>query len=392
MTQDLIYLDHAATTPVRPEVRAVMEPLLDDRLFGNPSSMHRAGQQARHALEEARRRIGTALGVEPGAVLFTSGGTEADNLAVLGGALAARAAGAPFRVAVGGTEHKAVLDPARHVRQLGGEVVILAVDSQGRVDSPAVEEAARRGAAVISVMWVNNETGTINDVGGLAERVASYGVAFHTDAVQAVGKIPVDPPETVALLSVSAHKIGGPKGVGALIARDRRLVAPLLHGGGQQGGLRPGTENIAGAVGLGVALELAVAEQQTFAREVRPLRDRLERGLKAATHDLTVHGADAERAPHVSNVSFAGARSDALLQQFDLAGIACSAGSACTTGSVKPSHVLSAMGVDSEVAVGALRFSLARRTTAAEIDRVVAIAPDAARKARELAARLEVAQ
>ncbi|MGD2135084.1 MAG: cysteine desulfurase family protein, partial [Gemmatimonadales bacterium] len=382
MTQDFTYLDYAATTPVRTEVRAAMQPLLDERLFGNPSSMHRAGREARQALEDARGRIAAALGVEPRTVVFTSGGTEADNLAVLGAALAARTAERPFRVAVAATEHKAVLDAARHVERLGGAATVLPVDPDGRVDPEALDAAARGGAAVVSVMWVNNETGTINDVPVLAERSAAHGVPFHSDAVQAVGKIPVRLPEAVSLLSLSGHKIGGPKGVGALVVRDARRIAPLLHGGGQQDGVRPGTENVAGAVGLGVAVEFAVAEQEAFARDVATLRDRLERNLRTAIPDVLFHGAGAARAPHVSSVSFPGVRSDVLLQQLDLAGIACSAGSACTTGSVKPSHVLHAMAVDPAVAIGALRVSLARRTTPAEIDRVVDVMPDAVRKAR----------
>jgi len=386
MPQDLIYLDNAATTPVRAEVREAMEPFLDDRVFGNPSSQHRPGQQARSALEEARRQIANALEVEPRAVVFTSGGTEADNLAVLGGALAAREADREFRVAIGSTEHKAVMDAAHAVQRLGGASTLLAVDGNGCAGPTAVDEATRAGAALVSVMWVNNEVGTVNDVPGLAERAREGGALFHTDAVQAVGKIPIRLPSDVSMLSISAHKIGGPKGVGALILRDPATVFPLLHGGGQQGGIRPGTENIAGAIGLGMAVELAMGEQAAFARDVAPLRDELERELLRAVPDARIHGADAERAPHISSVAFPGARSDVLLAQFDLAGVACSAGSACSSGSITPSHVLAAMGIDDALATSTLRFSLARRTTEEQVRRVVDLVPGIVARAREAAA------
>lgn len=382
MPQDLIYLDHAATTPMRPEVRAAMEPFLDNRLFGNPSSQHRPGQHARSALEEARRKIADVLAIEPQTVVFTSGGTEADNLAVLGGALAAREAARPFRVAVGATEHKAVLDAARAVGRMGGDTVELPVDTNGLVEFSAVDDAVRSGAAVVSLMWVNNEVGTVNDVPALAERFGGGETAIHTDAVQAIGKVPVHVPPGIAMMTISAHKIGGPKGVGALIVRDATRVRPLLHGGGQQAGIRPGTENIAGAVGLAIAVELAVREREALARHVAPLREELERGLRRAVSDTCVHGVGGERAPHVSSVAFPGTRSDALLMQFDVEGVACSAGSACASGSVTPSHVLRAMGIDAGLASSTLRFSLSHQTTAHEIQRVVELAPEIVARAR----------
>ena len=380
-----VYLDYAATTPVRPEVRAAMDPFLSDEAFGNPSSAHWAGRPARAALEEARERIGAALGAEAHEVVFTSGGTEADNLAVLGVALAARAAGDPFRVAVSAIEHKAVLDAARAVEGLGGEAIILPVDAQGRVDAGAVEEALARGVAVVSVMWVNNETGTVQDIPELARRAAAAGTSFHSDAVQAIGKVPCSiRSEPVTLLALSGHKIGAPKGVGALVVRNAAVVSPLLHGGGQQGGVRPGTENVAGAVGLGLAVELATAEQRATADHTRGLRDLLEDAALAAIPDARVNGATAERAPHIANLSFPGTDSGALLMHLDLTGIACAAGSACTTGATTPSHVLTAMGLPHELAAASLRFSFSRRSTQAEVERVAAELPGAVAQVRTL--------
>jgi len=384
-----VYLDHAATTPVRPEVRAAMEPFLGDEAFGNPSSSHRAGRVARAGLDEARRRIAGALGAEPGEVVFTSGGTEADNLAVLGVALAARTAQRPFRVAVGAAEHKAVLDAARWVERLGGEAVILPLDGAGQVDVAAVDAALARGVALLSVMWVNNEVGVVQDVAALAARAAAAGVPFHTDAVQAVGKVPCSLAQSpIALLSLSGHKLGAPKGAGALVVRGDVPLEPLLHGGGQQRGVRPGTENVAGAVGLSVAVEFAAAELDETAAHTRALRDDLERRLVERFPDAVVHGSRAPRAPHISNVSIPGTDSGGLLMHLDLAGVACSSGSACTTGSAAPSHVLTAMGVPAPLATASLRCSFAHTSTAGDVDRLLEVLPDAVAKVRQVAGAL----
>jgi len=384
-----VYLDHAATTPVRPEVRAAMEPFLCDETFGNPSSAHWAGRPARAALEEARQRIASAVAAEPHQVVFTSGGTEADNLAVLGGALAARATGRPFRVAVSAIEHKAVLDAAKVVERLGGEMVLLPVSATGQVDTGAVEAALDQGVALLSVMWVNNEMGAVQDVAALAERAAAANVPFHTDAVQALGKIPCTMADTpITLLTLSGHKIGAPKGVGALVVRDKQVLEPLLHGGGQQEGVRPGTENVAGAVALGVAVELASAERAETGRHTRALRDDLEQRIIESVPDARVHGAHGERAPHVSSVAIPGTDSNALLMQLDLAGIACSAGSACATGTTAPSHVLTAMGLPDAMASASVRFSFAQRSTAQDVDRVLEVLPEAVQRVRTLVASL----
>jgi cysteine desulfurase len=387
----LTYLDNAATTPVRPEVLEAMLPYLGAEAFGNPSSAHRFGRAARAGIEEAKRRVATALGAEPNQVIFTSGGTEADNLAIIGCALAARDRGGPFRVAVCATEHKAILAAAHAVRHLGGEEIVLPVNQDGIVDEGAVAEALTRGAgvAVVSVMWVNNEVGTIQPVARLAARCRDAGVPFHSDAVQAFGKLPValtDVPCT--FLTISGHKIGAPKGIGALVVRDRHAVEAIIHGGGQQFGIRPGTENVPGIIALGKAAELAAQEQAETAFRVRALREDLERRIVTAVPDAVVHGAGADRAPQTVSVSIPGTDSEALLMHLDLAGIACSAGSACSTGAVEPSHVLTAMGVSRELALSALRFSFGKENTAEDVDAVMTAMPRVVEKVRSLAGML----
>ncbi|PYP30568.1 MAG: cysteine desulfurase NifS, partial [Gemmatimonadetes bacterium] len=262
MPKRLVYLDNAATTPVRPEVLEAMLPYLGREAFGNPSSAHRFGRTARAGLEEAKRTVAECLGVEPSQVIFTSGGTEADNLAIIGSALAARDRGGPFRVAVSAVEHKAVLAAAQAVQHLGGEEILVGVSASGVVEEEALDEALARGVALVSVMWVNNEVGTVQPIARLAERCRAAGVCFHSDAVQALGKVPLSLSDVgCTLVTISGHKIGAAKGVGALIVRDRGAVEAIIHGGGQQYGIRPGTENVPGIVGLGRAVELAAAEQ-----------------------------------------------------------------------------------------------------------------------------------
>jgi cysteine desulfurase len=370
-------------------VLEAMLPYLGKDAFGNPSSAHRFGRTARAGVDEAKRAVAEALGAEPGQVIFTSGGTEADNLAVIGCALAARDRGGPFRVAVSALEHKAVLAAAHEVAHLGGEEITLPVTAAGVVEEDALAEALARGVAVVSVMWVNNEVGTIAPVARLAARCRDAGVAFHSDAVQAFGKIPVSLGDVdCTFLTISGHKIGGPKGVGALVVRDRHAVEAILHGGGQQFGLRPGTENVPGIIGLGRAVELAVQEQPAFAPRVSALRDELERALLAVVPDAVIHGWHAARAPHVSNASIPGTDSEAVLMHLDLAGIACSSGSACSTGAVEPSHVLTALGVPRELGVAALRFSFGRENTSEDVEAVITALPKIVDKVRALAAVL----
>jgi cysteine desulfurase len=372
-----VYLDHAATTPVRPEVLEAMLPYLTDQGFGNPSSAHRFGRTARAGMEQARRDIANAVGAEPNQVIFTSGGTEADNLGIVGAGLAARAHGSSMSVVVSAIEHKAILAAAHAVCALGGREVVLPVDSTGQVDLDALDAALADRPTVVSIMWVNNEVGVIQPVREIADHCKAAGVPFHTDAVQAFGKLPVclsDFPCT--LLTLSGHKIGAPKGIGALIVRDRKAVEAIIHGGGQQYGIRPGTENVAGAVALGRAAALAASEQQEEAHRLRRLRDDLAGRLRTTISDLVVNGEKGERAPHVLNISVAGADSEALLMHLDLAGVAASSGSACSTGAVEPSHVLLAM--------GAIRFSFGRESVAADVDHVAQVMPEVVAKVRKL--------
>jgi cysteine desulfurase len=386
MTRPPVYLDHAATTPVRPEVLEAMLPYLTNQAFGNPSSAHRFGRAARAGIEQARREVAQAVGGEPNQVIFTSGGTEADNLGIIGAALASRDRGGSVCAVVSAIEHKAVLAAAHAVCHLGGREIVLPVDGRGRVSLEALDAALAERPAVVSIMWVNNEVGVVQPVAEIAQRCRATGVVFHTDAVQAFGKLPVSMADLpCTLLTLSGHKIGAPKGVGALIVRDRKAVEAIIHGGGQQYGIRPGTENVAGAVALGRAALLAAREQPEEAPRLRALRVRLAERLRAAVADLTVNGDDGDTAPHVLNVAVAGADSEALLMHLDLAGVAASSGSACSTGAVEPSHVLVAMGVPRELALGAIRFSLGRESTAEDVDRVAEVMPAVVAKVRQLA-------
>jgi cysteine desulfurase len=381
-----VYLDHAATTPVRPEVLEAMLPYLTAQSFGNPSSAHQFGRAARAGIEQARRQVAEAVGAEPNQVVFTSGGTEADNLGIVGAALAARDRGAAMCAAVSAIEHKAVLAAAHAVCHLGGLEVVLPVDSRGRLELDALDAALAEGPAVVSVMWVNNEVGVIQPVREIAGRCGDAGVTFHTDAVQALGKVPVSVAElSCTLLTISGHKIGGPKGIGALIVRDRKAVEAIIHGGGQQFGLRPGTENVAGAVGLGRAAQLAAAEQAALAPRLGVLRDELAARLKASVPDLEINAEQSQRAPHLLSVAIQGADSEALLMHLDLAGVAVSSGSACSSGAVEPSHVLVAMGVPRELALGAIRFSFGRESTHQDVERAVEVVPSVVAKVRKLA-------
>jgi cysteine desulfurase len=381
-----VYLDHAATTPVRPEVLEAMMPYLTDRSFGNPSSAHRFGRAARAGIEQARRQIAEALEAEPSQVIFTSGGTEADNLGIVGAALAARDRGASMCAAVSSIEHKAVLAGAHAVCHLGGREVLLAVGPGGLLDLDALEAALAERPSVVSIMWVNNEVGVIQPVEEIACRCRDAGVIYHTDAVQAVGKVPVSLAKlSCTLLTISGHKIGAPKGIGALIVRDRKAVEAIIHGGGQQFGIRPGTENVAGAVGLGRAAQLAVQEQSSLADRLGALRDHLAARLKETVPDIVINAEQSLRAPHLLSVAVQGADSEALIMHLDLAGIAASSGSACSTGAVEPSHVLVAMGVPRHLALATIRFSLGRDSSLADIERAIEVVPAAVAKVRKLA-------
>jgi cysteine desulfurase len=381
-----VYLDHAATTPVRPEVLEAMLPYLTAKAFGNPSSSHAFGRTARAGLEQARREVAEALEAEPNQVIFTSGGTEADNLGILGAALAAQHRGHEMCAAVSAIEHKAVLAAAHAVCRLGGREVIIPVDGQGRLDSDALDAALAQRPSVVSVIWVNNEIGVIQPMAEIAARCSAAGVTLHTDAVQAFGKVPVSFRQVpCTMLTLSGHKIGAPKGVGALLIRDGKAVEAIIHGGGQQYGIRPGTENVAGAVALGRAAKLAAAAQESEARRLRGLRNRLAERLRESVPDLVIAGDKSECAPHVLNVAVAGTDSEALLMHLDMAGIAASGGSACSTGAVEPSHVLLAIGMPRELALGAVRFSLGHESTEGDVDRAAEVMPGVVTKVRKLA-------
>src|SRR5215203_1390065 len=378
-----VYLDHAATTPVRREVFEAMEPFYGPR-FGNPSSVHRWGREARAALDEARERVARCFGAQPDEVCFTSGGTEADNLGVFGPLRTQQAKG---RSAIVSTliEHKAVLAAVHYAAQQGATERMLDVTSDGVVDLTTLDAAINDSVAVCTVMWVNNEIGTIQPVPEIAERVKAHGGVMHTDAVQAFGKVDFDVRKVpVDLLTISGHKIGAPKGVGAMFIRRGTKIDPMFHGGSQDRGRRPGTENVAYAVALACAAELTVQERETECARLASLRDALEGGLLARIPDAVVHGRGAPRAPHVLNISVPGTDSESLLMALDLAGVAASAGSACQSGSVTPSHVLTAMGVKPELAVAAIRMSLGSLTTPGCVARVVELFPALIAKARRL--------
>jgi cysteine desulfurase len=381
MVHSPIYLDHAATTPVRDEVMAAMAPFFGPR-FGNPSSVHRWGREARVALDEARERLAACLGANADEVCFTSGGTEGDNFAVLGVFRTRRIEGRTAAITTP-IEHKAVLAAVHQVAHEGGEERLARVTGDGVVDATHFGSLLDERAAVASVMWVNNEVGVIQDVPALATQARATGTVFHTDAVQAFGKVHIDArTQPFDLLTMSGHKIGAPKGIGALYIRRDTPVEPLAHGGSQERGRRPGTENVAFAIGLATAAELTLAERDVEKARLLSLRTALEDGLRARIPEAVIHSANAPRAAHVVNVSIPGTNSESLLMALDLRGIACSAGSACQSGSVSASHVLSAMGVAPELANAALRLSLGCLSTPECVTRTVDVLATLAEKAR----------
>ncbi len=378
-----IYLDHAATTPVRAEVLKVMLPYFGAS-FGNASSTHRWGREARAALEEARERIARCLGALADEIVFTSGGTESDNLAILG---AWRAHRTPDRKAIVTTpiEHKAVLGAVHQAVREGGTERNVPVDADGVVDVAAFEALMTPDVALCTVMWVNNEIGTIQPIELIAPMAKGAGALFHTDAVQAFGKVSIDASRVpFDILTISGHKIGAPKGIGAAYVRRGTNIEPLFHGGAQDRGRRPGTENVAMAVGFARACELATEERDDDCSRVGQLRDRLEEALLGKIPDAVVHGRGAKRAPHILNISVPGVDSESMLMALDLAGVACSSGSACQSGSVTPSHVLTAIGVKPDLASSAVRMSLGCLTTDDCVARVADLFPALINKARRL--------
>jgi len=378
-----IYLDFAATTPVREEVRAAMASCLADT-FGNPSSIHRWGRVADDALEEARSDVAAALGARPREILFVRGGTESDNLALLGWCRAQLDLGHAPTLAVSAVEHHAVLGAAESAERGGARVTTLAVSPAGALDVEAADRALANGPALASIMWVNNETGMLLPLPELVELAARRSALVHTDAAQAVGKVRVDVRDVaVDLLSATGHKIYGPKGTGLLFVREGTPLAPLLHGGGQERGLRPGTEDVPGAVGLATAVRLAVEEQRAEAERLTVLRDRLAALLRGSIEGVRINAVEATRAPHVLSVGFLGIEDgSALVMALDIDGVAVSGGSACSSGASQSSHVIRALyGPDDRRAT--VRFSFGRGSDAPGVERAARAAADIVGKMRE---------
>jgi cysteine desulfurase len=381
------YFDHNATTPIHPTVLQAMLPYLTER-FGNPSSIHIWGQEARQALENARRTVAVALGTNgKDSVVFTGSGTEADNLA-LKGVLEARADGHRHLI-VSTAEHHAILHVADYLERRGCGVTRLQVDPDGLLDPEDVRRAIRPETVLVSLMHSNNETGVLFPVGEVARICRERDVLLHTDAVQSFGKVPLDIDTLGAdLVSVSAHKIHGPKGIGALYVRRGTKMLPLLHGGWQERSRRGGTENVAGAVALACAAELMHRDLEDTGRRLGSLRDRLEAGLMAAVPGTLRNGHSVRRLPNTSNLSFPGIDAESLIVALDLQGIGVSSGAACSSGSLEPSHVLSAMGFRRERVSGSIRFSLGRGTTSEEIDYVLEALPPIVERVRQANGRV----
>lgn len=386
----MAYLDHAATTPMLDE--ALEAYVATAREVGNASSLHAAGRHARRRIEESRERIAAVLGARPSEVIFTSGGTESDNLAVKGLFWARRAADpARGRVVASSVEHHAVLDSVTWLAEHEGATVsLLPVDSAARLsvdDLRAELEAHRDEIALVTAMWANNEVGTIQPIAELAAVAAEYGVPFHTDAIQAVGQVPVDfAASGVAAMTITGHKLGGPVGVGALLLARDVPCTPLLHGGGQERDVRSGTLDAPGIVAFAVAVEAAVKAQQDFAARIGALRDDLVARVRQELPDAIYNGDPTNRLPGNAHFSFPGCEGDALLLLLDAQGIACSTGSACSAGVAQPSHVLLAMGADEDRARSSLRFTLGHTSTAEDVDALIAALPAAVERARRAGA------
>jgi len=374
MESPTVYLDHAATTPMLDA--AVQAMTAEFWAVGNASSLHASGRRARRRVEESRETIAQALGCRPGEVVFTSGGTEADNLAVKGLYWSRRAADPRrTRVLAAAVEHHAVLDPLIWLEEHEGATLdLIGVDPQGRLDLAALRaavEADPDSVALITVMWANNEVGTLQPITDIVALAAEHDIPVHSDAVQAVGAVPVDfAASGLDALTVSAHKLGGPQGVGALLVRREIVLTPLLHGGGQERDVRSGTLDVAAIAGFAAAVEAAVKDQATHAARLRTLQDRLVAAVLRAVPDAVLNGAEAARLPGIAHFSFPDCEGDSLLMLLDARGIECSTGSACSACVPQPSHVLLAMGRDPRVARSSLRFSLGRTSTDDDADRL----------------------
>jgi cysteine desulfurase len=386
-----VYLDHNATTAVEPEVLDAMLPYLAGE-YGNAASVHTFGQRARAAVETAREQVAALVGARPQEIVFTSGGTESDNHAIFGVAQAFSPAvrepggsGAAKHIVTTAIEHEAVLNTCQALEKQGVGVTYLRVDREGLVSLDALRQAVRKETVLITVMHANNELGTVQPLEEIGRIAADVDVYFHTDAVQSAGKLPIDVNALrLDLLSLSGHKFYAPKGVGALYIRGGTRLQQLLYGGHHQRGFRPGTENVAGIVGLGKAAEVARKSLADDARRISGLRDRLEQGLLSRVPHSQPNGAHAPRTPNTTNILFPGIEGEALVIALDLKGLGCSTGAACSSGAVEPSHVLTAIGLRQEEARASLRFSLGRHTTAADVDFALEAVPAAVGQLREL--------
>jgi len=377
-----IYLDHAATTPVRPEVQETLNVVLS-ATFGNASSIHTFGQEAKRVLEESRETVAGCIGATPGEVIFTSGGTESDNIAIRGTAYALKEKG--NHIITTAIEHPAVLNCCGALEEEGFEVTYLPVDLECKVHPEWVLEALRPETILVSVMFANNETGSIQPIAEIGRITRQKGVVFHTDAVQAAGKVPVDVDEQgVDLLSMSAHKIYGPKGIGGLYVRKGTKLHPLVYGGHHERNLRPGTENVPGIAAFARAIELATQELPNSSEYLQSLKEHLASGIADAIRHVQRNGSPTECLPNILNMSFSGVDGEALLLNLDLMGVAVSTGSACSSGATEPSHVLMAMGIEPLLAQASLRFSFGRDNTEEQIGRVIEVLPDIVNRLRDL--------
>jgi len=379
-----IYLDHNATAPINSDVLKTMLPYFDQK-FGNASSVHSFGRETSEAIAKAREQVASLLGAEPANIVFTSGGTESDNFAVKGIAYANEKKGK--HIITSQIEHHAVLNTCQFLEKRGFEVTYLKVDKYGKVDLDQLRDSIRKDTIIITVMHANNEIGTIQDIDEIGRIAAEKGVYFHTDAVQSCGKIPVDVVKSgVTLLSMSAHKIYGPKGVGALYIKKGTRILPLQHGGHHESNRRAGTENVPGIVGLGKACELAQKSMEGNERKLVDLRDRLQSQLVERIEDTIVNGHPTDRLPNTLNMCFRYVEGESMIMMLDMKGVAVSSGSACTSGSLDPSHVLLAIGLSHEVAHGSLRFSLGVENTREDMDYVAEVLPEIVQRLRKMSA------
>ena len=377
-----IYLDHNATTPVHPEVLEAMLPYYKDK-FGNASSIHGFGKEAKVALEESREKVAKLINASPSEIYFTSGGTESDNLAIKGAAFANRKKGK--HIITSKIEHHAILESCKFLEKEGFEVTYLPVDGGGLIDPDDLKKAMRKDTILVSLMYANNEVGTIEPLEELCKITKENGVYFHTDAVQAMGKVPVDVQKlNVDMLSISAHKIYGPKGVGAIYVRKGTRITPWSHGGSHERSRRAGTENVPGIVGLVKAIEIAYRDMEEQSRYLRNLSESFYKKLTQAIPDVFLNGDLERRIPNTLNLSFKAVEGESIILSLDLKGVAVSTGSACASGALEPSHVLSAMGIAPEIAQAAIRFSFGRENTMEDVEYLVEILPEIVSRLRSM--------